>query len=49
MMFTEVLILARILIHVLARMLIHVRKLFNCRVPFKMLFSMWFLILEKEL
>ena len=41
MMFTE------ILMKDLARMLIHVRKLFNCRISFKKLFSMC--IVEKDL
>ena len=33
----------------IARRLIYVHKLFKCRVSFVMLFSMWFVILEKEL
>ena len=43
MMFTKV------LVKNLARMLIHVRKFFNCRLSFKMLFSMYLIIVEKEL
>ena len=43
MMFTEV------LMKNLAHMLIHVRKLFNCKVSFTMLFSMCLKIVEKEL
>ena len=33
----------------LAHILIHVRKIFNCRVSFKMLSSMNLVIVEKEL
>ena len=33
----------------LARKLNHVRKIFNCRVSLKMLFSMCLVIIEKEL
>ena len=43
MMFTNV------LMKYLARMFIHVHKSFHCRVSFKILFSMWLVILEKEL
>ena len=43
MMFTQA------LMKELARMLIHVRKIFNCRVSFKMLLSMCVAIVEKEL
>ena len=42
MMFTEDLMKGSV------RMLIHVRKLFNCKVSFKMLFSMFHVILEKK-
>ena len=43
MMFTKV------LMKELARILIHVRKIFNCRVSFKMLFLMYLVIAEKNL
>ena len=43
MMFTQV------LMKELARILIHVRKTFNCRASFKILFSMCLAIAEKEL
>ena len=33
----------------LARILIHVRKIFNCTVSFKMLLSVFLVIVEKEL
>ena len=42
-LFTEV------LIKDLARMLIHVRKIFNCRVYYKIMLSMCLVIVEKEL
>ena len=42
MMFTEV------LMEELAPILVHVRKIFNCRVSFKMLLSMYLSIIEKE-
>ena len=42
MMFTKV------LMKVLTRILIHVHKIFNCRISFKVLFSMCVAILDKE-
>ena len=43
MMFTKV------LMKELARILIHVRKIFNCRVSFKMLLLMYLVIVKKRL
>ena len=42
-------IFTKVLTKYLAFMLIHVRKLFNCRVSFKILFSMWLVILGMNL
>ena len=41
--------LTEILMKELAPILIHIRKIFNCRVSFKMLLPMYLAIVEKEL
>ena len=40
---------AQVLMKELARILIHVRKIFDCRMSSKILFSMCLAIVEKEL